>query len=114
VPETFFDPNTGQAFAFSQTVAGTGQSTDIKTASLAWTHELSPDMTLSTSASYSLVRRSGNLGTDSSLSTAVGLQYILSESTSLSARYSFFDRISKIPGYTLYENILILGVTKQF
>jgi hypothetical protein len=114
VPETFFDPNTGQAFAFSQTVAGTGQSTDIKTASLAWTHELSPDMTLSTSASYSLVRRSGNLGTDSSLSTAVGLQYTLSESTSLSARYSFFDRISKIPGYTLYENILILGVTKQF
>jgi hypothetical protein len=42
------------------------------------------------------------------------LRYIVSPSTLLSVRYSFFDRISKIPGYSLYENILLLGVTKQF
>ena len=110
----FIDPATGQLFIVNQPIAGTGQSTDVKSVSLAWSHELSPDMTLSTSASYSLIRRSGSLGTDSSLSTAVGLQYTLSPSTSLSARYSFFDRTSKIPGYSLYENILILGLTKQF
>jgi uncharacterized protein (PEP-CTERM system associated) len=95
-------------------VSGTGQSTDVKTASLVWTHELSPDLTLSSSASYSFIHRSGGLGNDSALSTAVGLQYTLSASTTLSARYSFFDRVSRIPGYTLYENTLLLGVTKQF
>jgi uncharacterized protein (PEP-CTERM system associated) len=110
----FIDPTTGSVFIINQPVAGTGQSTDIKTASLSWTRELSPDLTLSTSASYSFIHRSGSLGNDSSLSTAVGLQYLLSQSTALSARYSFFDRISRIPGYSLYENILLLGVTKQF
>ncbi len=110
----FIDPTTGAVFIINQPVAGTGQSTDVKTAALSWTHELSPDLTLSSSASYSFVHRSGNLGNDSALSTAVGLQYALSATTSLSARYSFFDRISKIPGYSLYENILLLGVTKQF
>jgi hypothetical protein len=74
---------------------------------------MSEDLTLSTSASYSFIHRSGNLN-DGSLATAVGLQYTLSPSTTLSARYSFFDRVSKIPGYTLYENILLLGATKQF
>ncbi len=110
----FIDPATGQLFIINQPIAGTNQSTDVKSASIAWTHELSPDMTLSTSASYSLIHRSGSLGNDTSLSTAVGLQYTLSASTSLSARYSFFDRTSRIPGYSVYENVLILGFTKQF
>ena len=110
----FVDPATGNLFIISQPVAGTGQTTDVKTASISWLHQLSPDMTLSSSASYSFIHRSGGLGDDSSVSTAVGLQYTLSASTTLSARYSFFDRTSKIPGYSLYENILLLGFTKQF
>jgi len=110
----FIDPATGGIILINQPIASTGQSTDVKTASISWTHELSPDLTLGSSASYSFIRRSGGLGNDGSLATAIGLQYVLSESTKLSARYSFFDRISRIPGYSLYENSLILGFTKQF
>ncbi len=109
----FVDAN-GNLIILSVPVAGTGQSSDVKTGSIVWTHSLSPDLTLSSSASYSFISRSNGLGNDGSLATAVGLQYALSASTSLSARYSFFDRVSKIPGYSMYENILLLGFTKQF
>jgi len=110
----FIDPATGNLVAFTQPTSGSGQSTDTKTASLTWTHLLSPDTTLSSSASYSLTRRPSGQGTDGALTTAISLQYSLSASTTLTGRYSFFDRVSKIPGYSIYENILLLGVTKQF
>ena len=111
---SYYDPVTGQVYNFNLPVAGSGQQTDYKTASLVWTHELAPNLTMSTSGAYSFIRRSGAIGNDGALSTAIGLRYDLTESTVLTARYSFFDRISRIPGYTLYENILLLGVTKQF
>ena len=79
-----------------------------------WTHLLSPDLTLNSSASYTLIRLGGGFGTQSVLATAVGLQYTLSASTSLSARYAFFDRIAPQPVGTVYENTLLLGFTKQF
>ena len=110
----FQDPTTGAVFFVSQPVAGTGQSTDVKSVNVSWTHLMTPDLTFTSSASYSFLRRSGGEGNDSSLAAAIGLQYALSASTTLSARYSFFDRVSKIPGYSLYENILLLGFTKQF
>ena len=112
--QLFVDPTTGQLFVVPTRVAGTNQKTDAKTFSLGWTHELSPDLTLTSSATYSIIQQSGGVPGYSSISAAVGLQYILTASSSLSARYSFFDRGSKIPGYSIYENILLLGFTKQF
>ncbi len=103
--------------------ANSGNNSDIKTLSLSWNRQLWPDLTLSTSASYSLIKRSGSAaaaaggtsgGTDKSISGSVGLQYTVSESTTLTGRYTFFDRTSRIPGYGLYENILLLALTKQF
>ncbi|MSP02193.1 MAG: hypothetical protein EXR07_14255 [Acetobacteraceae bacterium] len=118
---TGWDRDTVQAsFTWSVQSAVTGSATaantssDVKTASLSWTRSLRPDLTLSTSGTYSLIRRSGTLGGDTSFSTAVGLQYTMSDTTAVSARYSFFNRVSRIPGYGLYENILLLGLTKQF
>jgi uncharacterized protein (PEP-CTERM system associated) len=107
-----FDPITGQPF-ISIVPITTGTSTDIRTGAVYWTHEVSPDLFFNSSASYSYIRRNGGAN-DSSFSTAFGLQYTLSQATTLTARYSFFDRVSKIPGYSLYENVLLLGVTKQF
>ena len=75
---------------------------------------MAPDLTLSTSGSYTFTHRNGSTGNDSAFSTAISLQYTLSDSSNVSARYSFFDRISRIQGYSLYENILILGFTKKF
>ena len=77
-------------------------------------HELTPDMSFSSGLSYSFIRRPGGTSNDGSFSGAVALQYAVSPSTTLSARYSFFDRISGIPGYSMYENILLVGITKQF
>ena len=94
-------------------VSTAGPSSDVWTGGVSWLHLLSEDLTLSSSASYAFTHRSGGLD-DNALSTAVGLQYLLSPSTTLSARYSFFDRVSKIPGYSIYENLLLLGLTKQF
>jgi len=94
-------------------VSTAGPSSDVWTGSASWIHLLREDLSLNSSASYSFIHRSGGLN-DGSLSTAVGLQYTLSPSTTVSARYSFFDRVSKIPGYSLYENLVLLGLTKQF
>jgi Putative beta-barrel porin 2 len=110
----FVDPTTGSVIVVAQPVAGTGQSVDVKTINLTWTHELTSDLTLNTGAAYSFIRRSADLGNDSSVAASVALQYLLSATTTLSARYSFFDRVSKIPGYSLYENTLLVGFTKTF
>ena len=68
---------------------------------------------LNTGASYNFIRR-GGIGNDGSLSTNIGVQYLASASTTITGTYSFFDRVSRIPGYSLYENILLLGITKRF
>jgi uncharacterized protein (PEP-CTERM system associated) len=89
-------------------------STEVKTAAVAWVHELAPDLTVSGGASYSNLRRANGGGTDNAFTIAAALQYAWTESTTVSARYSFFDRTSGIQGYSLYENTLLLGVTKKF
>jgi hypothetical protein len=109
----FIDPATGQIISLGQPI-GTGQTVDVKTVNISWLHELTPDLTLSSGASYSFVHRSANLGNDSALAASVGLRYLLSASASLSGRYAFYDRVSSIPGYNLYENILLVGFTKTF
>lgn len=102
-------------FIYSVLPAGSGgQSTDIKSASVTWTHDLAPDLAFSGSGSYSFSRRNGSQGNDGTLSAAAGLQYSLSDNSTVSARYSFFDRISHIQGYSIFENLLILGFTKKF
>jgi Putative beta-barrel porin 2 len=106
------DAATGTQFVIPSPTAS-GQSTDVATASLYWSHELAPDLQFSATAAYSFIRRSGGLN-DSSISTAIGVQYLLSPTTTLTGRYAFFDRISKLPGYSLYQNILLVGITRQF
>jgi uncharacterized protein (PEP-CTERM system associated) len=116
-PQTtqFIDPATGNIITVGTPVpGGTGQSVDVKTVNISWLHELTPDLTLNSGASYSFVHRSGPQGNDGALAASVGLQYMLSQSASLSGRYAFYDRVSKIPGYSLYENILLMGFTKTF
>jgi uncharacterized protein (PEP-CTERM system associated) len=108
------DPITDVATLNYAPTVSTGQSTVLKTASVIWTHSLRPELTLSTSAAYNTTQRSGSLGSDGSLSSSIGLQYQFPSGSTLSARYSFFDRISKIPGYSLYENLALVGFTKKF
>jgi len=73
-----------------------------------WIHELSPDLTLNTSASYY------TLSGGSSMAFNAALQYILTDSLSASMRYTFFKSTSPTPLLNLYEDIFLIGITKQF
>ena len=78
-----------------------------------WARELRPDLRLSSSASYN-VTTGGTFGNSQSVAFNTGLIYTVSESVTASARYSFFKSTSPNTLFSLYEDIFVLGVTKQF
>ncbi len=78
-----------------------------------WTHDLRPDLRLSTSASYNIL--TGGIGGGSqSIAFNSSLIYTISETLSASARYSFFKSTSSSALLSLYEDILVVGITKLF
>lgn len=101
----------------TQTASGTGtpsaNSSSTKTASIQWLHELQPDLSLSTYAAYTLggFNTSGN---KPSYAASAALQYTFTDTLSGVLRYSYFDRSSVTPNLTMHQNLLILGITKQF
>jgi uncharacterized protein (PEP-CTERM system associated) len=80
---------------------------------MTWTHDLRPDMRLTTSASYN-VNNGGSLGNSQTIAFNTSLIYTLTESVSASARYSFFKSTSQNTLFSLYEDIFVVGLTKQF
>ncbi len=99
-PSSFFTPPVG-----TTNVGNTGF--------LTWVHQFSEDLTMSNSASYGTSKQS-NSGTLKSIGLSTSLQYALSETVSTFARYAYFDRISSAPGQTIYQNLVMVGLTKQF
>lgn len=89
-----------------------------KTASLQWTHQLRPDLTLSSVIAYT--QQDQGLGTvlnpgnSTSAAASVALHYQISDTLGASMRYSFFDRHSAVAAYSVYQNLFILGLTKTF
>ncbi len=78
-----------------------------------WERDLRPDLKLSTSLSYGVV--SGSLGSSGkSIAFNTGLQYTINDSLSTSARYTYFKRDSQSSQFSLFENLFVLGLTKQF
>ncbi len=91
-------------------------SSSAKTASVQWVRQLRPDLSFSAVLSYSLLQPiNGSAGgNDRSIAASTALQYIFSDTLSGTLRYSFYDRNSEQPGQSLYQNLLIIGVSKQF
>lgn len=90
-----------------------GASNGVWTGTLFWTRQFTADLVGSATASYSL--GSPIAGEQSnSLLTSLSLQYILSETVSTFVRYSFYDRQSKIAGLSFYQDLVLVGITKQF
>jgi len=89
-----------------------------KTVSLGWIHQLQPDLTLSSALAYSRQEQPGgivlNPGNSTSVATSVSLNYQISDTVGASLRYSFFDRQSPVAAFSVYQNILILGISKTF
>ena len=87
-------------------------------------HQTSEELTFNASVSFSkahvsqvttLQSLNPNLASDQQTAAVVlGAQYLLSEKLIATFRYAFFDRISSAIGQSYYQNVALVGVTKQF
>jgi uncharacterized protein (PEP-CTERM system associated) len=98
--------------------AATGTSTNSRIGSASWLHQMRPDMVVSAAFSLSQQEQAGGrttgFGNLSSYSASLAWQYQISDTVSTNLRYSFFDRISPNGALNIYQNMLILGVSKAF
>jgi hypothetical protein len=111
------------------TAGGTIQSSvNTKSATLQWQHELGPDLLATTYVGYTTQSQSGgqvcfgtleaaclsNGGWLQSLIFGATLDYIVSETLSVHLRYLFDDRNSSVETNRMYQNLVVVGITKQF
>lgn len=98
----------------------TSSSSESKTASVNWLHQMRPDMTVSAAISYAIqdqaagVISTANPGNNTSIVASLAWQWQISDTLSGSVRYSFLERQSQVAVYDLYQNMLILGISKRF
>jgi hypothetical protein len=105
-----------------QTSSGTANTTSSQSKSfnVSWVHQMNPDMTVSAAISYAIQDQSvgtlsiNNPGNNNSIYASLAWQWQISETLSGSVRYSFLQRHSQAVVYDLYENMLILGLSKRF
>ena len=106
------------AFAFDHTsstpLSSGGYSQTATTGTASWTRALSTKATLSASFSYGLTSVPGLTGNSTLLSFATQFGYALTPSLSASASYQFFQRNSTQAGFSVYDNVVFIGLTKQF
>lgn len=100
---------------------GTNASTlESKNALVSWLHQMRPDMTVSVGVSYAIqdqgtgVVSAFNPGDNTSIATSMGWQWQISDTVGASLRYAFFKRKSAVAAFDLYQNVLILGLSKTF
>ncbi len=105
----------GQFNAIAPPVGSTGQSA---TAYVTWSHQIHEDLSLNSSAAYgtNTITAPTGVGTGQQRSVAanVGLQYALSQTVVTSAQYTFYEQFSPLPGQTIYQNVFLVGINKQF
>jgi len=105
-----FNPVTPPVGSTSMDVTGT----------LDWVHSIREDLTLNSGASYGRSNVTGGntggpgTGQQTSVGATVGLQYMLSQTLATTVRYSYFLRASPLPDQTIYQNLFLVGINKQF
>jgi hypothetical protein len=102
-----------------QTTSGVNSSSGTsKGGTVSWLHQMQPDMTVSASIAYSSqdqVAFSGiNSNSNSSLVASLAWQYQISDTVSVNLRYSYLERQSGTAALDMYQNMLILGISKTF
>jgi uncharacterized protein (PEP-CTERM system associated) len=101
----------------SQTQVGVGAPSNnntVQVVTAAWSRQLTPKASMNTAISYSMGTPSTELGRTRSLAASISLQYALSESVSTFARYSYLNSETNTQGSSFYQNLAIVGITKQF
>lgn len=80
-----------------------------------WTHQISERTTLGLGGGYTLSNfQTTPAGTEHFVSATAGASYLLTETLSTVARYSFFDRTSNFAGRSFTDNLFLVGLTKKF
>ncbi len=90
-----------------------GSTNNATTGYATWVHQINEDLSMSTSVAYGTNHFSAS-GNQQSVAASVAVQYMFSQTLAASARYSFFDRISTTPGSSYYQNLVLVGLTKQY
>jgi hypothetical protein len=104
----------------SAAAATVATSAESKSANVSWLHQMRPDMSLSASIAYAIQDQSvgpvsgANPGNNTSIVASLAWQWQISDTVSGSVRYSFFQRASAVTVYNIYQNLLILGISKHF
>ena len=99
-----------------QTRVGAGApstSNTVTTTSFAWTRLLNPDLTASLVASYSAGSPAAGFS-QNSVVAALSLQYIITPAVSTFARYNFYDVQGSGVGNSWYQDVILIGITRQF
>ncbi|HUZ84250.1 MAG TPA: outer membrane beta-barrel protein [Gaiellales bacterium] len=91
-----------------------GFSQESTTGTASWTHLLNPYATVTGSFSYGTISVPGFTGDSTLFSLSTQLSYQLSPTISASASYQFFRRRSTTPGFSVYDNLVFVGLTKRF
>lgn len=96
-------------------LSSTAQATTVTST---WVHQMRPDMTVNAALSYAIQNQTAveglNPGDNTSVIASLAWQWHLSDTVSTSIRYSFFERQANVSVFSLYQNMLILGVSKTF
>jgi hypothetical protein len=99
---------------------GAATSSSSKSISATWLHQMRPDMTASAAISFAIQDHtigkavSSSPGNSTSIVGSLAWQYQISDSLGASVRYSFLEQQSPIAVYSLFQNMLILGISKTF
>jgi hypothetical protein len=95
------------------TVSPVGATNNATTGYATWVHQINDDLAMSTAVAYGTNHMSGS-GNQQSVAASIAVQYMFSQTLAASARYSFYDRISTTPGQSYYQNLVLVGLSKQF
>src|SRR5271166_5617830 len=99
---------------FNITSPPVGSTTQAKTLYASWTHQIRDDLTLGSVASFNTSRVSNGVGNQHSIAASIGMQYLISQTLAATASYSFYDLISSTSTQSYYQNLVLVGLTKQF
>jgi hypothetical protein len=102
----------------SNALAGAQSKLRATTAGGTWIHQMRPYMTFSTGLSFSWQNPTGysggGPGRNTSVVASLGWQQQISETLTAGIRYSFVNRQSDNASYSVFQNLLIFGITKSF
>jgi hypothetical protein len=101
-----------QTSSGASSISGTSKSVNA-----AWLHQMQPNMTVSGGLSLAIQDQTSvavHSGNFTSIVASLAWQYQISDTVGVNLRYAFLGQQSSVAAYSVYQNILIFGVSKTF